>query len=60
MNTPANVRFYTPEELCERWSVHLNTVYREIGRKRLAAVKIGHQLRIRDTAVRQYEQERER
>lgn len=58
MNTyQSNVRYLTVEEIATRWNVCVETVRREYRAGRLKGMKVGKDIRVRDSAVRAYEEE---
>ncbi len=46
---------YTPEEVANRWTCHISTVYRMIARKKLKAFKLGKNYRIKAEELLRYE-----
>jgi excisionase family DNA binding protein len=59
MSNEIGPRFYTVEELAQRWQVNQRTVRREIERGRLRAVRVGNLLRIPTEVVARYEERRQ-
>ncbi len=54
MATPA-VQTLTVPQLAALWQVSVKTVWREVRRGRLRAVRVGRSVRIRATAIEAYE-----
>jgi len=48
-------KYYTPNELAERYNVNTRTIARLIGRGELSALRIGRQLRIKGLDLIVYE-----
>jgi excisionase family DNA binding protein len=47
-------RYWTPEQVAERFKVSSETIRRMIRQKRLTAIKFGSTWRISETAIQQY------
>ncbi len=48
-------KYYTPNELSERYNVNTRTIARLIGRGELPALRIGRQLRVKGESILEYE-----
>ncbi len=48
---------YTCEQVAERYSVPISTVWRWIRDKKLSAVKVGRCYRVKETALAEFEKE---
>jgi excisionase family DNA binding protein len=51
-------RLYTCEELAERYSVKLITIWDWIRKKKLPAIKTGREYRVRESDIAEFERQR--
>jgi excisionase family DNA binding protein len=58
VDMPTRPTMLTVEELAQRWGIHAKTLYLEIQRGRLHAVRLGRVLRVPIAVVESFEQGR--
>jgi excisionase family DNA binding protein len=56
----AKVESLTVDQVAARWGVHPQTVWRELRRGNLRAIKVGRATRIRETEIQRYEHRNQR